>query len=278
MAKSAYSSSIPHGYDGVGSAGSSNTGPALVLNPQHAPPPPPSGAHLFLSSNNYSTVVAHPSDECLLEPIPPSQPVRHPIMDSTQNRPTLIENSGAALPYTRGGDIGAPIHSSTEWQYGSHHHQPPYYSSVSLDSTVSNPAPPQSTISSRDAEKEHLTSNHVTVSSDTHDSDEALDAGSTNHCPTTSSSTSSSSSQEFMMKELQKRVQALELELERTKQPSGQSSVEPQQSFTHYSPHATGVVGRPIQYNDLHHISPRHSGPQSYLPTAYYSQGTLHFH
>ena len=97
-------------------------------------------------------------------------------------------------------------------------------------------------------------------------------------------SSSSTSSQDFMMRELQKRVQALELELERSKKSQNQAQELPQQTFTHfnvpgtsYSPQATAVVGRsafsapvPVHHN--------HSGQQailshattSHTPTAYY--------
>lgn len=98
-------------------------------------------------------------------------------------------------------------------------------------------------------------------------------------------SSSSASSQDFMMRELQKRVQALELELERSKKSQNQVQELPQQTLTHfnvpgssYSPQATAVVGRsafsapvPVHHN--------HSGQQaailshamtSHTPAAYY--------
>ena len=96
-------------------------------------------------------------------------------------------------------------------------------------------------------------------------------------------SSSSASSQDFMMRELQKRVQALELELERSKKSQNQAQELPQQMLTQfnapgtsYSPQATAVVGRsafsaPVS---VHH----HSGQQaailshtmSHTPAAYY--------
>lgn len=90
----------------------------------------------------------------------------------------------------------------------------------------------------------------------------------------------SSSSQDVLMRELQKRVQALELELERSRKTQNQVPEMPQQTSAHhqygvtgsYSPQATGVIGRsafsapiPVHHNHsgqalLSHATGGHTG------------------